>query len=49
MLSAIVVNKASQEPSAKFSGLARSLPFSRSANWTWRDEQQEVFAQHSEE
>ncbi|MGH1554420.1 hypothetical protein ACRAWF_28205 [Streptomyces sp. L7] len=46
MLSAIVVNKASREPSGQFSGLARSLPFSRSANWSWRDEQQQVFAQH---
>ncbi|MEU5610794.1 hypothetical protein AB0H03_19020 [Streptomyces sparsogenes] len=49
MLSAIVVNKASQEPSGQFSGLARSLPFSRPANWSWRDEQQQVFAQHREE
>jgi hypothetical protein len=48
MLSAIVVNKASREPSDQFSGLARSLHFSRPANWTWRDEQQ-VFAQHREE
>ncbi|WP_217142854.1 hypothetical protein [Streptomyces sp. AC627_RSS907] len=48
MLSAIVVNKASREPSDQFSGLARSLPFSRSANWSWRDEQQQVFAQHRE-
>jgi hypothetical protein len=48
MLSAIVVNKASQEPSEQFSGLARSLPFSRPANWSWRDEQQQVFAQHRE-
>ncbi|WP_255953349.1 hypothetical protein [Streptomyces odontomachi] len=49
MLSAIVVNKASREPSDQFSGLARSLPFSRPANWSWRDEQQQVFAQHREE
>lgn len=49
MLSAIVVNKASREPSAQFSGLARSVPFSRPANWSWRDEQQQVFAQHREE
>lgn len=48
MLSAIVVNKASREPSDQFSGLARSLPFSRSANWSWRDEQQQVFAKHRE-
>lgn len=48
MLSAIVVNKASREPSDQFSGLARSLPFSRPANWSWRDEQQQVFAQHRE-
>ncbi|WP_406168371.1 hypothetical protein OIE52_24260 [Streptomyces canus] len=32
-----------------FSSLARSLPFSRPANWSWRDEQQQVFAQHREE
>lgn len=44
MLSAIVVNKASREPSEQFSSLARGLPFSRSANWSWREEQQEVFA-----
>ncbi|AJE41148.1 hypothetical protein [Streptomyces nodosus] len=49
MLSAIVVNKASREPSDQFSGLARSLPFARPANWTWRDEQQQVFAQHREQ
>lgn len=49
MLSAIVVNKASREPSDQFSGLARSLPFSRPANWSWRDEQQQVFAQYREE
>ncbi|MFJ5639871.1 hypothetical protein [Streptomyces sp. NPDC093223] len=49
MLSAIVVNKASREPSDQFSGLARSLPFSRSANWSWRNEQQQVFAQYHEE
>jgi hypothetical protein len=49
MLSAIVVNKASREPSEQFSGLARTLPFSRPANWSWRDEQQQVFAQHREE
>ena len=33
----------------QFSGLAGSLPFSRPANWSWRDEQQRVFAQHREE
>ncbi|MEU7564303.1 hypothetical protein [Streptomyces eurythermus] len=49
MLSAIVVNKASGEPSGQFSELARSLPFSRPADWSWRDEQQRVFAQHREE
>nr|WP_155073584.1 hypothetical protein [Streptomyces taklimakanensis] len=49
MLSAIVVNKASREPSDQFSSLARSLPFSRSVNWSWRDEQQKVFAQYREE
>ncbi|MEU0337260.1 hypothetical protein [Streptomyces sp. NPDC006193] len=49
MLSAIVVNKASREPSDQFSRLARSLPFSRPAEWTWRDEQERVFAQHREE
>ncbi|MGW5511240.1 hypothetical protein ACWEV9_26270 [Streptomyces albogriseolus] len=49
MLSAIVVNKASREPSGQFSSLARSLPFSRSANWSWRDEQQRVFSQYREE
>jgi hypothetical protein len=48
MLSAIVVNKATREPSAQFSALARSLPFSRPANWSWQDEQQQVFAQHRE-
>ncbi|MEV5316815.1 hypothetical protein AB0K92_03915 [Streptomyces sp. NPDC052687] len=48
MLSAIVVNKASREPSEQFSTLARSLPFSRPADLTWRDEQQQVFAQHRE-
>ncbi|MFJ2724490.1 hypothetical protein [Streptomyces collinus] len=48
MLSAIVVNKASREPSDQFSGLARSLPFSRLANWSWRHEQQQVFAQYRE-
>lgn len=47
MLSAIVVNKASQEPSEQFSALARSLPFSRSGEWTWRDEQRAVFARYS--
>ncbi|MEU2441165.1 hypothetical protein ABZ595_34005 [Streptomyces rubradiris] len=45
MLSAIVVNKASGEPSDQFSSLARSLPFSRPADWSWRDEQQRVFAE----
>ncbi|CAL9567519.1 hypothetical protein [Streptomyces sp. enrichment culture] len=49
MLSAIVVNKASGEPSGQFSDLARTLPFSRPADWSWRDEQQRVFAQHREE
>lgn len=49
MLSAIVVNKASREPSDQFSGLARSLPFSRLTTWDWRDEQQQVFAQHRSE
>ncbi|MEU7083784.1 hypothetical protein [Streptomyces achromogenes] len=49
MLSAIVVNKASGEPSDQFASLARSLPFSRSGDWTWRDEQQRVFAQHRDE
>ncbi|MEV7887099.1 hypothetical protein ACWD3I_43160 [Streptomyces sp. NPDC002817] len=49
MLSAIVVNKASREPSEQFSGLARTLPFSRPTNWSWRDEQQQVFAQHRKE
>lgn len=47
MLSAIVVNKASKEPSEQFTVLARSLPFSRSSDWTWRDEQRAVFAQHN--
>jgi hypothetical protein len=45
MLSAIVVNKASGEPSDQFSTLARSLPFSRPENWSWRDEQQRVFGE----
>ncbi|MGW7638329.1 hypothetical protein [Streptomyces decoyicus] len=49
MLSAIVVNKASREPSEQFSSLARSVPFSRTAEWSWRDEQQTVFAQYREE
>ncbi|MFI2377260.1 hypothetical protein ACH5AO_19605 [Streptomyces sp. NPDC018964] len=49
MLSAIVVNKASREPSSQFSALARGLPFSRPATWTWQDEQQRVFAQHRED
>jgi hypothetical protein len=48
MLSAIVVNQASREPSGQFSSLARSLPFSRPENWSWRDEQQRVFARHRE-
>ena len=48
MLSAIVVNKASREPSDQFSALARTEPFSRPAEWSWRDEQQQVFAQHRE-
>lgn len=49
MLSAIVVNKTSREPSGQFSILARGLPFSRPATWNWRDEQQQVFAQHRAE
>lgn len=49
MLSAIVVNKASREPSEQFSILARSVLFSRTAEWSWRDEQQTVFAQYREE
>ncbi|MFE3883342.1 hypothetical protein ACFXPQ_10600 [Streptomyces lydicus] len=49
MLSAIVVNKASQEPSDQFSALAQSLPFSRPSNWSWQDEQQQAFAQHRED
>jgi hypothetical protein len=49
MLSAIVVNKARREPSDQFSNLARSLPFSRPANWSWQEEQQQVFARHREE
>ncbi|MDN3055738.1 hypothetical protein PH213_14530 [Streptomyces sp. SRF1] len=49
MLSAIVVNKATQEPSDQFSILARGIPFSRPANWSWRDEQQNVFTQYREE
>ncbi|MCG7524806.1 hypothetical protein MHW47_10190 [Streptomyces sp. OfavH-34-F] len=49
MLSAIVVNKATREPSDQFSALARSLPFSRQADWNWWDEQQQVFAQHRED
>lgn len=48
MLSAIVVSKASWEPSGQFSSLARELPFSRSVNWNWREEQQRVFAQYRE-
>ncbi|WP_329526666.1 hypothetical protein [Streptomyces sp. NBC_01462] len=47
MLSAIVVNKVSKEPSDQFSALARSLPFSRSGEWTWRDEQRVVFARYN--
>ncbi|MFI8252760.1 hypothetical protein ACWEPA_04975 [Streptomyces filamentosus] len=46
MLSALVVNKATQEPSAQFSTLARTDPFTRPADWTWQDEQQRVFAHH---
>ncbi|GGT01310.1 MULTISPECIES: hypothetical protein [Streptomyces] len=49
MLSAIVVNKASRKPSDQFSTLARSVPFSRPADWTWQDEQRDVFARYSEE
>ncbi|NEB00351.1 hypothetical protein [Streptomyces sp. SID13726] len=49
MLSAIVVNKASREPSEQFSILARSLPFSRSGDWSWRDEQERVFGRYREE
>ncbi|MFD5662015.1 hypothetical protein [Streptomyces hirsutus] len=48
MLSAIVVNKASREPSGQFSILARGLPFSRPADWSWRDEQQKVFTRYRE-
>lgn len=48
MLSAIVVNKATREPSDQFSALARGLPFSRPADWSWQDEQQKVFALHRE-
>ncbi|MEH0652352.1 hypothetical protein QA995_23565 [Streptomyces scabiei] len=48
MLSAIVVNKASREPSGQFTVLARSLPFSRPAEWSWQEEQREVFARHRE-
>lgn len=47
MLSAIVVNKAHREPSEQFSVLARSLPFSRSGEWTWLDEQRAVFARYN--
>lgn len=46
MLSAIVVNKASREPSGQFSALARQLPFARPGGWTWKDEQQAVFARY---
>ncbi|MEU7722701.1 hypothetical protein [Streptomyces tibetensis] len=49
MLSAIVVNKASGEPSDQFSSLARNLPFSLPVNWSWRDEQQKVFTDYREE
>ncbi|MEF2528324.1 MULTISPECIES: hypothetical protein [Streptomyces] len=49
MLSAIVVNKASRRPSEQFSVLARSAPFSRPADWTWQDEQRDVFARYGEE
>ncbi|MFJ9701958.1 hypothetical protein [Streptomyces fradiae] len=48
MLSSIVVNKTSREPSDQFSTLARSLPFSRPTDWNWWDEQQHVFAQYCE-
>ncbi|MFC9732540.1 hypothetical protein ACFWGM_21605 [Streptomyces roseolus] len=44
MLSALVVNKATQEPSDQFSALARTEPFTRPTDWTWQDEQQRVFA-----
>lgn len=46
MLSTLVVNKATQEPSAQFSPLARTDPFTRPADWTWQDEQQRVFTHH---
>jgi hypothetical protein len=49
MLSAIVVKKASREPSDQFSSLAGGLPFSRSLDWSWRDEQQKVFTHYGEE
>ncbi|MGW5355315.1 hypothetical protein ACWERV_32950 [Streptomyces sp. NPDC004031] len=49
MLSAIVVNKASHEPSGQFSSLARERPFSRPVGWDWRKEQQRVFAQFHQE
>jgi hypothetical protein len=48
MLSAIVVNKASREPSEQFSSLARSLPFSRSGAWSWHDEQQALLTRYRE-
>ncbi|MFD9124615.1 hypothetical protein [Kitasatospora sp. NPDC059571] len=47
MLSAIVVNKASREPSGQFSVLARRLPFARPAEWTWQDEQRALFARYA--
>ncbi|MFJ4867484.1 hypothetical protein [Streptomyces sp. NPDC088757] len=46
MLSALVVNKATREPSDQFSTLARTEPFTRPADWTWQEEQQRVFAHH---
>ena len=49
MLSAIVVNKASQEPSGQFSVLARNPPFSRPTDWSWQDEQRNVFTRYREE
>ncbi|MEV5882572.1 hypothetical protein AB0L74_07620 [Streptomyces sp. NPDC052020] len=43
-----MVDEASREPSEQSSALARSLLLSRPADWSWRDEQQRVFAQHRE-
>ncbi|MEU6227044.1 hypothetical protein [Streptomyces sp. NPDC047042] len=31
----------------QFSALARGLPFPRSGEWTWRDEQRPVFARYN--